>query len=213
MKTDDLISMLANGPEARVTSLPLRRIGLQLAGALLVSLVLMLLFLGVRPDLTAAMVQSAFWGKVLYVAALTLAGTIACRRLSVPGARISDLPAFLVAPVLLMLLAAGVSLASTAPEQRLALFLGSTWRVCPLLIAALSLPIFAATLAGMRAMAPTRLRFAGAAAGFTAGAAAATIYCLHCPEMASPFVAFWYLLGVLLPAAAGALIGPRVLAW
>jgi hypothetical protein len=81
------------------------------------------------------------------------------------------------------------------------------------LIAALSLPIFAATLTGMRAMAPTRLRLAGAAAGFTAGAAAATIYCLHCPEMASPFIAFWYLLGVLLPAAVGALIGPRVLAW
>ena len=36
---------------------------------------------------------------------------------------------------------------------------------------------------------------------------------LHCPEMAAPFVAVWYLLGMLIPAAVGALIGKRLLRW
>jgi len=65
----------------------------------------------------------------------------------------------------------------------------------------------------MRAWAPTRLRLTGAAAGFAAGAIAAVVYCLHCPEMSEVFVGAWYLLGILLPAALGALIGPRALAW
>lgn len=65
----------------------------------------------------------------------------------------------------------------------------------------------------MRARAPTRLRLAGAAAGLAAGAVGAPVYCLHCPELSAVFVGFWYLLGMLIPAALGALLGPRVLAW
>jgi hypothetical protein len=82
-----------------------------------------------------------------------------------------------------------------------------------LLIALLSMPLFIAALRVMRGLAPTRLRLAGAAAGFAAGATAALVYCLHCPEMSPVFVGFWYLLGMLIPTALGALIGPRVLAW
>jgi hypothetical protein len=39
------------------------------------------------------------------------------------------------------------------------------------------------------------------------------VYCLHCPEMSPAFVGFWYLLGMLVPTAMGAVLGPRVLAW
>jgi hypothetical protein len=38
-------------------------------------------------------------------------------------------------------------------------------------------------------------------------------YALYCPEMAAPFVAIWYLLGMLIPAAAGAVLGPLLLRW
>ena len=41
----------------------------------------------------------------------------------------------------------------------------------------------------------------------------ALVYTLHCPEMEAPFLAVWYLLGMLIPAAAGALLGPRLLRW
>lgn len=65
----------------------------------------------------------------------------------------------------------------------------------------------------LRGLAPTRLRLAGAAAGFAAGSLGALVYSLHCPELAAPFLAIWYLLGMLIPTAIGAWLGPRLLRW
>jgi hypothetical protein len=210
MKTDDLIDMLAAGadaPPSRRATLPL------LAGGLLASFVLLLVLLGVRPNLLEELTWPAFWSKLTFSLALAAAGWLAVRRLSTPGARTAALPFLVSAPVLAIWLAAAVVLLQAAPEARAELFWGSTWRYCPLLIALISLPLFAAALAVMRKRAPTQLRTAGAAAGFAAGAAAAAVYCLHCPELSIVFVGFWYLLGMLIPAAVGAVIGPRVLAW
>ena len=47
----------------------------------------------------------------------------------------------------------------------------------------------------------------------TAGGFGALVYCLHCPEVGAPFVALWYSLGIVLPSAVGALVGPRLLRW
>jgi len=82
-----------------------------------------------------------------------------------------------------------------------------------LLIALLSVPVFAAVMRTMKNLAPTRLRLAGFAAGLLSGAVAAVVYCLHCPEMGAPFIALWYLLGTLIPAGIGALLGDKVLRW
>ena len=65
----------------------------------------------------------------------------------------------------------------------------------------------------LRGAAPTRLAWAGAGAGLLAGALGALAYALHCPEMAAPFLAVWYLAGMALPTLAGAWLGPRVLRW
>lgn len=65
----------------------------------------------------------------------------------------------------------------------------------------------------MRSLAPTSLPLAGAAAGLLAGSVGALVYCLHCPEMGAPFIGTWYLLGMLIPTAAGALLGRFVLRW
>ncbi|RZT10481.1 hypothetical protein SAMN05216319_1061 [Duganella sp. CF402] len=211
MKTDDLIDMLAAGadtpPSRRTGFLPL------LAGGLLASFALLLVLLGVRPNLLEELTWPAFWSKLVFSLALAAAGWVAVRRLSIPGARTNALPFYLGAPVLAIWLTSAVVLSQAAPETRAALFWGSTWRYCPVLIALISIPLFASMLAIMRSRTPTRLRTAGAAAGFAAGAAAAAVYCLHCPELSIVFVGFWYLLGMLIPAAVGALIGPRVLAW
>jgi hypothetical protein len=98
-------------------------------------------------------------------------------------------------------------------DARLALVLGHTWRVCPILIALLSTPTFGAMLWAVRGMAPVRLRATGAAVGLLAGATATVAYCLHCPEISPAFWSIWYLLGMTIPAAVGALIGPRVFRW
>lgn len=211
MKTDDLIDMLSSGADVRPRST--RPLLLPLMAGLLVSAVLMMVLLGVRRNLLEELLWPAFWSKLVFSLALAIAGWLAARRLSAPGARTAALPFYLSGPVLAIWVAGAIALLNATPEGRADLFWGSTWRYCPLLIALLSLPMLAAMLTVMRKRAPTRLRIAGAAAGFAAGAAAASIYCLHCPELSIVFVGFWYLIGMLIPTALGAAIGPRVLAW
>ncbi len=65
----------------------------------------------------------------------------------------------------------------------------------------------------MGRLAQTGLRPAGAMAGLLAGSVATVAYCLHCPEMEVPFWAVWYVVGMLIPALAGWLLGPRLLRW
>ena len=65
----------------------------------------------------------------------------------------------------------------------------------------------------LRGAAPTRLALTGAGAGLLAGALATLAYALHCPEMAAPFMAVWYVAGMAIPTALGAVLGPRVLRW
>lgn len=213
MNTDDLITMLSSGPDVRVQRPAARTTLLPLGAALLISTVMVLAGLGLRPDLAQAATLPPFWIKLVFSLALAASGAFALRRLATPGARTVVLPVLLAAPVLLVWCVAGALLWQAAPELRAELFWGRTWRTCPPLIALISLPLFGAALHLVRGLAPTRLRLAGAAAGFGAGAAAAAVYCLHCPEASAAFVGCWYLLGMLIPAALGALIGPRVLAW
>ncbi|EJL81738.1 hypothetical protein PMI16_04593, partial [Herbaspirillum sp. CF444] len=96
---------------------------------------------------------------------------------------------------------------------RLPLVLGSTWQVCSLNIALLSLPTFFSMFWAMRGLAPTRLALTGASIGLVAGAQGVVVYTLYCTEMALPFWGVWYVIGMLAPAAVGALLGPRLLHW
>lgn len=212
MKTDDLIAMLARGEDAAA---PPRRatVPIVMGAALLASIALMQLTLRTLPQLNAAIAWPAFWLKLGFVLAMTTAAGHVAATLARPGARTATLPLWLAAPLFLLWVAGVLLLAQAAPEARASMFWGRTWRACPALIAMLSAPLLAASLWAMRQMAPTRLRLAGAAAGLTAGAAGALVYCLHCPEMSPVFVGTWYVLGMLVPTFAGALLGPKVLAW
>ena len=154
-----------------------------------------------------------FWAKFTFVAVL-LAGAVAgVLRASRPGAPMNRLAWVLAAPVAAMWLLAAADLAGAQPDERVALMLGQTWQVCFFRIALLSLPAFAAVLWAMRGLAPTRLRIAGAAAGLCTGTIGALAYTIHCPELSAAFLGTWYVLGMLIPAAAEALIGPWTLRW
>jgi hypothetical protein len=212
MKTDYLINMLARG-DVRPQPFPTARAAIQVAFGLLVTFGLMAAFLGMRDNLIEVLALPAFWMKLTFVITLAFIGLIATRRLSLPGVKVGNVPAMLAVPIIGIWSIAAVSLLTAASESRAALFWGDTWKVCSLLIAGLSTPIFFAILHVMRGLAPTHLRIAGASAGFTAGAAAAVVYCLHCPELTAPFVAFWYVLGISIPTVTGVLIGPRILRW
>src|SRR5690242_15611066 len=183
MRTTDLIELLAR--DVRTT--PPGAIDRKLLAALVaggaVTLAIVALGLRCQPLLAVAQ-QSWFWMKAAYTGLLTVAGIVIVRRLSVPGARVGTAP-FAAALVIFAMLALGAGqLLSAAPADRVALWLGHTWKVCSPLILLLALPIYGCLIAAIRRLAPIRPALTGAAAGFVAGALAATIYGLHCPEQA-----------------------------
>jgi hypothetical protein len=213
MNTDELARLLATGAGAVDRRAPVRRAGAAIAIGVLIAAALMALWLGVRPTLVRDAAAPMLWVKFGFVAWLTAGGAMAALRLARPGVRLARVPGVLAAPLLVMWVLAGIALAGADAPQRTTLLLGQTWSACPFNIAVLSLPVFAAALWSMRSFAPTRLAWAGAAAGLFAGAVGAFVYAFHCPELAAPFLGLWYVLGMLIPAALGALIGPRVLRW
>ncbi len=213
MKTDDLITMLATGNVAVEGPPATQRYATAIGWGALGAGLLMLLLLQIRHDLAQAIMLPMFWVKIGFVASLAAAGLFAALRLSRPGAKIDWVPLALGLPVLGIWGVAAFALIEAEPLERSKLFFGETWKTCPLLIALLSVPVFAAVMRTMKNLAPTRLRLAGFAAGLLSGAVAAVVYCLHCPEMGAPFIGFWYLLGTLIPAGVGALLGDKVLRW
>ena len=213
MRTDDLVTMLATGAGAVRPNQPERRFAAALGCGLVSAALLMALLLGLRPDLGEAISLPMFWVKFGFVAWVAAAGLLAALRLTRPGLRLAWVPGALAAPVLAIWLLAAVVVARADASLRAELFLGETWNSCPLLVAALSAPVLVAVVWAMRGLAPTRLRLAGASAGLLSGAVGALVYCLHCPELEAPFVGTWYLLGMLIPTAVGAVLGPRLLRW
>lgn len=213
MKIDDFIAMLANESEPVDRRAPGRRVALALLFGLAAATVLMAAGLGLRPDLAEAIHRPMFWARLGYASSIAAAALWLTLRLSRPGLRIGARWAGLAAPVTAGWVAMAIVLGQVSADARLPLLLGHTWRVCPVLIALLSAPCFAAMLWAVRGMAPVRPRLTGAAVGLLAGATATMAYCLHCPEMSPAFWSFWYLLGMAIPTVVGALIGPRVFRW
>jgi len=213
MKTDDLVTMLATGAADVEPSAARRRFALAIGWGALGASLLMAILLGVRDDLAQAAGLPMFWMKFGFVAALAAASVVAALRLSQPGVALGGAPIGMAAPLLAIWALAGAVLLAAEPAERAGLVFGQTWATCPLNITVLSVPTWATAMWAMKGLAPTRLRLAGGVAGLLAGAVAAMVYALHCPEMAAPFLAIWYVLGILIPAALGALLGPRLLRW
>ena len=213
MRTDELIGLLAQDAEPVAQHAIEQRFALAVAWGLAGAVVLMLVLFGLRPGLAQDMALPMFWGKLLF-AALLAAGCVAVlRRLVRPGMGLGHSLVLLALPPLVLWALAAVALGQAGPAERLPLVLGSTWRTCAFNIAALSVPAFIACFWALRGTAPTRLAWAGAGAGLLSGALGTLAYTLHCPEMAAPFLAVWYLAGIALPTALGAFLGPRLLRW
>lgn len=213
MKTDDLITMLATGAGAVEAPAYAQRYAVAMGWGAAGAGLLMLTLLQIRHDLGQAVLLPMFWLKIGFVSCLAAASLFAALRLSLPGAKINWIPVALSLPIVGMWIIAAFTLIEAESLQRPKLFFGDTWKTCPLLIAMLSVPVFVAVLRTMKDLAPTRPRLAGCAAGLLSGSVAAVVYCLHCPEMGAPFIGFWYLLGTLIPAAVGALLGNSLLRW
>lgn len=213
MKTDEWIGVLAASAnedlQPRVEPRVVRAAVVGLAGAA----VLMLTFFGVRPDLAQTLALPMFWAKLAFAAALAVPCLWAVMRLARPGARALPAVGWIAMPVAVIWALGGWELWQQPAALRMPMVLGTTWRTCPFNIALLAVPALLAGLCALRGGAPTHPGWAGAGAGLLAGALAALVYALHCPEMAAPFLAVWYVVGIAIPAALGALLGERWLRW
>lgn len=213
MKTDDLIAALALDASA----IPPRRIErdlmLWMIPASVLALCGVVLWLGLRPDLSAAVLGLTFWAKAAYTLALGLGGFWLLDRLGRPGSSARQ-PLILLGGVLMVVAVLAVMELTRMPaSDRMAAMLGRSWRVCPRNILILSAAAAPFVFFAARRFAPTRPMVAGAAAGLLTAGLAATLYGLHCPEHTAAFVAIWYTLGMALAAAVGAVIGRFVFRW
>jgi len=209
--TEALIAQLAADARPVAPSAGVRRltIGMTIGG--LVTLIAVYI-MGWRPDLAVATLAMNFWVKMAYTVTICVMGIYWLRQLGRPE---SEQPRWrwLFVPVLLLALVA-IGQAVQAPKGTMPhMVMGASWQICSRNIVMLALPIYLAILWVMRRFAPTNLTAAGAATGLVSGAAAASIYCLHCTETSMLFVLIWYSLGIAIATAVGAILGPRLLNW
>lgn len=213
MNSEDLINALVDDLQPVRRHAVGWRIGLGMVAGGVVTLLLVGAGLGFRPDLWIAMHGWAFWMKWAYTASLGACAVAATVKLARPDSGSLHWLWIIALPATALAVIGIAELAQTPSKHWLAMWLGLSWKVCSANVFLLSIPIFGGLLWSFRRLAPTRLRAAGATAGLTAGAWAATLYCLHCPEVSAIFVLTWYSLGIALAAGLGALIGPRLLRW
>jgi hypothetical protein len=209
MDTDQLIRTLA-ADNARA-----RPVGFVLALALLaaapVSLLMFFTELGVRPDVMTAMRNPFFDLKFAVTLALATSAILVSLHLSRPEASMRGWGWLFMIPV--GLLVAGISGEMMMPQRlpMMTRLVGQNSRVCMTAIPAMSLPLLAAALVGLRHGAPTRPALAGAIAGLLSAGLAATFYAAHCTDDSPLFVATWYTIATALVTSIGALAGARVL--
>ena len=209
MDTDQLIRTLA-ADNARA-----RPVGFVLALALLaaapVSLLMFFTELGVRPDVMSAMRNPFFDLKFAVTLALATSAILVSLHLSRPEASMRGWGWLFMIPA--GLLVAGISGEMTMPQRlpMMTRLVGQNSRVCMTAIPAMSLPLLAAALVGLRHGAPTRPALAGAIAGLLSAGLAATVYASHCTDDSPLFVATWYTIATALVTAVGALAGSKVL--
>ncbi|MFA7261721.1 MAG: DUF1109 domain-containing protein [Caulobacter sp.] len=214
MRTDDLIARLAAETGVVRPHAVERRVALHLMLGGAAAVVLLITLLGLRPDMGVAVGTASFWMKFGFTAVVGALGVAATCRLARPGATLRL--GFWVAaatPFAVIAAMAIFEVLAAAPADRVAVWLGSSWKSCPVWILVISAPVLLTITLSMRRFAPTRPVLTGMVLGMAAGGVGATVYGLHCQENAAAFLATWYVLGMAIVGAIGAAIGPRVLRW
>jgi hypothetical protein len=211
MKTDDLISMLAE--DAPVRSNLGRSLNYALVIGVVMSAALLVATIGIRHDMANAIETARVLCKILVTLVLALTACHLVFRIGRPGVplKLSGC-ALAIAPVLLAV-AVLTELIVVPSDAWAASMIGRNARFCLMFIPLLSLAPLGGFLWALRHGAPERPGLAGATAGLAAGAIAAAIYAWHCPDDSPLFVAVWYTTAISAVTAIGALVGSKILRW
>ena len=211
MKTENLVeALVADRATGSRTISGTLTAALALGG--LVSLALFFFELGVRQDIAQALVTWRFDLKVGLVLSALVSAFALCRALSrpVPSRR----PVRLLLPLAaLAAMAVAIELAAVPSASWGTRLVGSNSLVCLTAIPMLAIAPLAAVLLTLRSGAPASPALAGAAAGFLAAAAGATLYAFHCFDDSPLFVMTWYVLAAIPMVVLGAIVGHKLLRW
>jgi hypothetical protein len=210
METEQLIRTLAadNTHQARPVGFVLM---LALLSAAPVSVAIFFAELGVRPDVMTAMRNPFFDLKFAVTLALAVSAIAISLHLSRPEASLQGWAWLLLIPVALLIAGIGGEMMMPQRLPMMTRLVGNNSRACMIAIPAMSLPLLAAALVGLRHGAPTRPAVTGAIAGLLSAGLAATLYASHCTDDSPLFVATWYTIAAALVTAVGALAGSKVL--
>jgi hypothetical protein len=211
VKTDHLIDMLARGVEPAERPRWARQLALTLIVGLAAAVLIVALWIGVRPDLGSARMPVMM--KAMFAAAAAAAMLPMAVRLMKPGRPLGWRIGAVILFVGVCVVATVVALMGEAPENRMRMWMGGTFPWCVVIVPILAAPTAAGLLWLMRSFAPTRLTLAGAAIGALSGGVGAMAYAMYCPVDSIAFVTTWYVVAIALCAAIGAVIGARLLRW
>lgn len=212
MTTDELIGALASDV-ARRPPKPALLVALASMVAVIVAAIGFFAFVGLRPDVAAAILTWRF--DLKFVLTILVAGTALNRfyRSLQPGRQRSVADAMHVAAPLLLFAGAAAELLMLPPSTWAMTMVGKNSMQCLTIIPALGAVPLAAILLAARGGAPTRPAFTGLLAGVAAGGIAATFYAANCTDDSPLFVLAWYPLSIGALGLAGMAIGPLVLKW
>ena len=212
MKTEDLIAKLGADNSRRSWS-PAATLLIAAATSVIVAGLLLMLTMGVRPDVAEALTTWRFDFKFVVTLTVVVSAYSLLHRALFPqsGARFPTWlllagPAVLLAGVAFELIAmpeAGWAMAATGKNSVL----------CLTVIPALGIVPLALLVWALRQGAPTRPTLGGFCAGILAGGIAATFYAANCTDDSPLFVATWYPIAVIALGAAGAVLGRYAARW
>lgn len=213
MKTDDLIKALA--ADNATTSPPISRtVQLALIVGMIAAAAHFWSLLQVRSDFGYAIThEPRFIFKFVFTLGLAIPAAILVQRLARPDGDPGPFKWLLAIPLALLAIAVAVEMASVPYDHWPVSALGSMPVACMKYIPTLSVAPFIATLFALRHGAPARPAQAGAVAGLVSGSIGAALYATFCVDDSPMFLAIWYVAGMAIVVALGAVIGSRLLRW
>lgn len=210
MKTDEL--SLAVSADARPRG-PSLGVALAVAVALgtLAAGVGLVLGLGVRGDMLAALGSVRVLFKFVVTAALAWSAARLALQLARPGAPRWSAQVGLFVPPLLLFVAVLMEVLSVPEAAWGTRLVGTNWAVCLMAVPALSLAPLVLILLALRRGVSESGALTGLVAGLAAGGIGAFFYAAHGPDDSPLFVAVWYSLAIGGVGALGAALGAAVL--
>lgn len=210
METETLIRALRSQIEPLPHAPLARRFALALVSGIFGGGLMLIFTLGLRADFETAAVAMAL--KMIFSASIAAFLLTLLTKVARPG--VGNIGWMLMGSLtLISLTIAAIALANESSIDRMAAFTGGGFPWCIVFIPVFSAPSGLGLVWAMREAAPTRLRMAGALCGALSGAIAALVYSTFCPIDSVAFVTTWYVAGMTVSAAVGALIGPTALRW